>query len=83
MRGIKKPAVFERSLYQASISENVREGHPIINVVFNGSMASYDLVALESACWRDFAVNRKSGLVTNKVRTFFLKKLETFFMEPL
>ena len=71
MRGIKKPAVFERSLYQASISENVREGHPIINVVFNGSLASYDLVAQESACWRDFAVNRKSGLVTNKVRTLF------------
>lgn len=71
VRGIKKPAVFERSLYQASISENVREGHPIINVVFNGSLASYDLVAQESACWRDFAVNRKSGLVTNEVRSLF------------
>ena len=67
MRGIKKPALFERPLYQASITENVGPGHPIINVVFNGSLASYELVPQDSACWNDFAVNRKSGLVTNKV----------------
>lgn len=69
MRGIKKPAMFERPLYLASIVENVPAGHPIINVVFNGSLASYGLLAHESACWREFEVNTKSGLITNKVRT--------------
>ena len=61
--------MFERPLYQASITENVRAGHPIINVVFNGSLATYAVIPQESACWRDFDVNRKSGLITNKVRT--------------
>lgn len=66
VRGIKKPTVFERSLYQASIKENLRPGYPIINVVFNGSLVSYELKAQESACWRDFQVNRRSGLISNK-----------------
>lgn len=60
--------MFERPLYQASITENVRPGHPIINVVFNGSLASYELIPQENACWKDFDVDRKSGLVSNKVR---------------
>lgn len=64
--------MFERPLYQASIRENVRPGHSIINVVFNGSLASYELIPQDNACWRDFDVNRKSGLVTNKVRIQFV-----------
>lgn len=68
VRGIKKPVMFGRPLYQASIVENIRPGHAIINVVFNGTMASYELIPQDNACWKDFHVNRKSGLVTNKVR---------------
>lgn len=60
--------MFERPSYRASIKENVRAGHPIINVVYNGSLPSYELIAQDNACWRDFDINRKSGLVTNKVR---------------
>lgn len=60
--------MFERPLYQASIVENIRPGYAIINVVFNGTLASYELVPQDNACWKDFHVNRKSGLVTNKVR---------------
>lgn len=62
--------MFERPLYQASIVENIRPGHAIINVVFNGTMASYELIPQDNACWKDFHVNRKSGLVTNKVRIY-------------
>lgn len=69
MAGIKRPAIFDRPLFQASITENVGPGYPIMNVVFNGSLTSYDLVPMDSACWKDFEVNRKSGLITNKVWT--------------
>lgn len=69
MRGIKKPTAFERALYQASIKENERPGFPILNVVHNGSLVSYELVAQENACWSDFNVNPKSGLLSNKVRS--------------
>lgn len=62
--------MFERPLYQASIVENIRPGHAIINVVFNGTMVSYELIPQDNACWKDFHVNRKSGLVTNKVRIY-------------
>lgn len=79
VRGIKQPAEFERPLYQASIKENLRPGHPIINVVFNGSLSSYEFVPQDNACWKDFDINRKSGLVANKVN---ITLLLTCYREP-
>lgn len=72
VRGINQPVEFERPLYQASIKENHRPGHPIINVIFNGSLPSYEFVPQDNACWKDFDINRKTGLVTNKVNITLL-----------
>lgn len=79
VRGINQPVEFERPLYQASIKENHRPGHPIINVIFNGSLPSYEFVPQDNACWKDFDINRKTGLVTNKVK---ITLLLTFSSEP-
>lgn len=67
MRGIVKPARFDRPVYSASIPENSPAGHPVIVVAFNGTMPVYELVPRQGACWQDFEVDRQSGVLVSKV----------------
>ncbi|EDO41767.1 predicted protein, partial [Nematostella vectensis] len=66
VRGIVKNFAFEKPKYEVSLPENSPPDQAIATVVYNGILPVYEIVPGRSPCWRDFTVQRQSGVIISK-----------------